>query len=297
MYVYVRVCVCVCVREMYIRCGAQVSEIKQTLNGPSASEAGETEDSANTADVSKTGQEVVEAVSASAQAADSSDRGEESAATGEACVSSEKSEGQEAPGTDSADSCAKIGAQKRAREEVNSDAEGKRTKVEVEVPPNCNLFVYHCPLSWDDSMLNACFRAFGTILTAKVMTHKATGASKGFGFVGYDNAASALKAIDAMNGYEVSGKRLKVQLKSEGKGHGKEEEEHQHGPAGCNLFVYYCPDSWGDEDMKEVSYIVVYTTIYTTMCPHTTIYTTMCPHYYYMSSHYYICVLMALMRV
>ena len=121
-------------------------------------------------------------------------------------------------------------------------------------------------------MLNACFRAFGTILTAKVMTHKATGASKGFGFVGYDNAASALKAIDAMNGYEVSGKRLKVQLKSEGKGHGKEEEEQQHGPAGCNLFVYYCPDRWGDEDMKEVSYIVVYTIIYTTTCP----------HYYYM---------------
>ncbi len=42
---------------------------------------------------------------------------------------------------------------------------------------------------------------------------KATAQSKGFGFVSYDNAVSAQSAISAMNGMQIDGKRLKVELK------------------------------------------------------------------------------------
>ena len=37
--------------------------------------------------------------------------------------------------------------------------------------------------------------------------------SKGFGFVSYDNPVSAQSAISAMNGMQIDGKRLKVELK------------------------------------------------------------------------------------
>ena len=43
------------------------------------------------------------------------------------------------------------------------------------------------------------------------MTEK-NGKSKGIGFVSFENPRSAAEAIDEMNGFEVRGKRLKVEL-------------------------------------------------------------------------------------
>ena len=43
------------------------------------------------------------------------------------------------------------------------------------------------------------------------MTQK-NGKSKGIGFVSFDNPKSAQEAIEEMNGFEVRGKRLKVEL-------------------------------------------------------------------------------------
>ncbi len=43
------------------------------------------------------------------------------------------------------------------------------------------------------------------------MTEK-NGKSKGIGFVSFDNPKSAADAIEEMNGYEIRGKRLKVEL-------------------------------------------------------------------------------------
>lgn len=43
------------------------------------------------------------------------------------------------------------------------------------------------------------------------MTEK-NGKSKGIGFVSFDNPKAAADAIEEMNGFEVRGKRLKVEL-------------------------------------------------------------------------------------
>ena len=155
---------------------------------------------------------------------------------------------------------------KRGLADSEADSEAsKRAKTDdigKIVPPGCNIFIYHAPLTWDDSTLNAIFGAYGKIVSATIMKHKNTGLSKGFGFVGYDKPQSAAAAIEAMNGFEISGKRLKVQLKSEGKvglgggitavstPAGVQGGATEHGPAGCNLFIYYCPDRWDDEELK-----------------------------------------------
>ena len=80
-------------------------------------------------------------------------------------------------------------------------------------PPGCNLFIYHIPVAWGDAEIHQCFVPFGTVLSATVFKDKMTGASKGFGFVSYDNPTSANSAISAMNGMQIDGKRLKVELK------------------------------------------------------------------------------------
>ena len=54
---------------------------------------------------------------------------------------------------------------------------------------------------WGDHEITAAFAAYGKIVSAKVMVNKATGLSKGFGFVSYDNQTAAQTAIAAMNGF------------------------------------------------------------------------------------------------
>jgi RNA recognition motif-containing protein len=60
------------------------------------------------------------------------------------------------------------------------------------------------------------FVPYGAVLSAKVFVDKHTGLSKCFGFVSFDNPASAVAAIQAMDGFSVGGRRLKVQLKRGG---------------------------------------------------------------------------------
>uniref|UniRef100_A0A3Q0STS8 CUGBP Elav-like family member 2 n=1 Tax=Amphilophus citrinellus TaxID=61819 RepID=A0A3Q0STS8_AMPCI len=82
-----------------------------------------------------------------------------------------------------------------------------------EGPEGANLFIYHLPQECGDQDLLQMFIPFGNVVSAKVFIDKQTNLSKCFGFVSYDNPVSAQAAIQAMNGFQIGMKRLKVQLK------------------------------------------------------------------------------------
>ncbi|TWW75883.1 CUGBP Elav-like family member 2 [Takifugu flavidus] len=82
-----------------------------------------------------------------------------------------------------------------------------------EGPEGANLFIYHLPQEFGDQDLLQMFMPFGNMVSAKVFIDKQTNLSKCFGFVSYDNPVSAQAAIQAMNGFQIGMKRLKVQLK------------------------------------------------------------------------------------
>ncbi|KAF8015199.1 hypothetical protein BT93_H0874 [Corymbia citriodora subsp. variegata] len=84
---------------------------------------------------------------------------------------------------------------------------------QLEGPPGANLFIYHIPQEFGDLELANAFKTFGMVLSAKVYVDKATGVSKCFGFVSYDSPEAAQSAISTMNGRQLGGKKLKVQLK------------------------------------------------------------------------------------
>ncbi|XP_035665005.1 CUGBP Elav-like family member 2 isoform X46 [Branchiostoma floridae] len=93
--------------------------------------------------------------------------------------------------------------------QMGATAAGKQK----EGPEGANLFIYHLPQEFGDQDLMQTFMPFGNVISAKVFIDKQTNLSKCFGFVSYDNPVAAQAAIQAMNGFQIGMKRLKVQLK------------------------------------------------------------------------------------
>ena len=72
------------------------------------------------------------------------------------------------------------------------------------------LFVGGLPFSTTDDELADLFSAHGTVASAKVITDRDTGRSKGFGFVEFESDEEGKAAEKAMNGSDVGGRSITV---------------------------------------------------------------------------------------
>jgi RNA recognition motif-containing protein len=72
-----------------------------------------------------------------------------------------------------------------------------------------NIYVGNLSWSTTDADLRSLFSQFGQVSSAKVVEDRATGRSRGFGFVEMDDEGGR-KAIQAVNGTDFQGRNLKV---------------------------------------------------------------------------------------
>lgn len=73
-----------------------------------------------------------------------------------------------------------------------------------------NIYVGNLSYGVSDDNLREVFEAFGSVSSAKVITDKYSGRSKGFGFVEMDNDAEGHAAIEQLDGAEIDGRPAKV---------------------------------------------------------------------------------------
>jgi len=73
-----------------------------------------------------------------------------------------------------------------------------------------NIFVARLNYDTQEADLQYAFEEFGTVDSAKIIMDKATGRSKGFGFVEMPNDDEARAAINALNDQEFDGRTIVV---------------------------------------------------------------------------------------
>ncbi len=88
-----------------------------------------------------------------------------------------------------------------------------------------NIFIGSLPFAIREEALREIFEAYGEVASARVITDKFTGRSKGFGFVDMDNDAEAKAAIEALHESELMGRTIVVN-------EAKPREERPYQPRG-----------------------------------------------------------------
>jgi RNA recognition motif-containing protein len=91
---------------------------------------------------------------------------------------------------------------------------------------SAKLFVGNLSFNITENDLQDAFAAHGTVLEANLMMDRSTGRPRGFGFVTMSTPEEAQKAIDAMNGKELAGRALTVNIAR------PREERPSHGGGG-----------------------------------------------------------------
>ena len=73
-----------------------------------------------------------------------------------------------------------------------------------------NIYVGNLSWGMSDNELRKTFEEFGAVDSARVVTDRDTGRSRGFGFVEMNDDSEGAAAIQGLNGQEIDGRALKV---------------------------------------------------------------------------------------
>jgi len=94
-----------------------------------------------------------------------------------------------------------------------------------------NIYVSNLSFNTSDAELNELFSAFGEVSSAKVITDRETGRSRGFGFVEMASEDEGKDAMLGLNNKEVEGRAMSVSV-------AKEREERSSNGGGGNRGGY-----------------------------------------------------------
>ncbi len=75
-----------------------------------------------------------------------------------------------------------------------------------------NLFIGSLAYATTDDSLKAFFEQIGEVASARVVIDRDTNRSKGFGFVQFTDEANNQKAVDELNGKELDGRAINVDI-------------------------------------------------------------------------------------
>lgn len=73
-----------------------------------------------------------------------------------------------------------------------------------------NIYVGNLPREVTETELTEAFQAFGEVASAKIITDRLSGESRGFGFVEMPTDGEAEEAITGLNGRDMKGRPLNV---------------------------------------------------------------------------------------
>ncbi|GIY28692.1 ELAV-like protein 3 [Caerostris darwini] len=105
-----------------------------------------------------------------------------------------------------------------------------------------NLIVNYLPQTLTDYEFKNLFQGIGQVKACKIVRHKSTGYSYGFGFVEYAREADATKAIQTMNGLQLGNKKIKVAFSRPGGDNIKN----------ANLYLRGIPKSMTEEQLQSL---------------------------------------------
>lgn len=78
-----------------------------------------------------------------------------------------------------------------------------------------NIFVGSLPFKLEEADLREIFEQYGEVSSTKIIIDRATGRSKGYGFIEMAEEEAAKKAIEELNGAEVEGREIVVNVAQE----------------------------------------------------------------------------------
>lgn len=136
------------------------------------------------------------------ESSDSDSDSEDSKSDDDSSDSSDASEDEEA----AADKSTK----KRKADAEPTEAPAKKAKTADNAGGIKNLFVGNLSWNVDEEWLNREFESFGEITGVRIISDRATGRSKGFGYVEFADADAAAAALAAKNGTEIDGRAANI---------------------------------------------------------------------------------------
>ncbi|KAL6765482.1 hypothetical protein V8C86DRAFT_2459996 [Haematococcus lacustris] len=75
-----------------------------------------------------------------------------------------------------------------------------------------SCFVGNMAWASDENSVKAHFKSAGKVLSVRIVTDRETGRPRGFGYVEFADAAAAAKAAKTLNGSDMDGRQIKVEV-------------------------------------------------------------------------------------